>query len=786
MKKIKFIFLILSFFLLSGCLKEILSDYKNPKITGSYPQSGTRVVPEETGTLAFWVTFSESMDSQITEKSFTINPPIRGLINWRNGNKRLVFTPYPGEITPHTQYTMTITKGAEDKEGNDLNKNYSVTFNYVGFISDGLALTNVAFTPNPNTSGTPVVYNNGIYVGVDKNTVITLTFSSPIRAESIFDGISINGGNFTKEVNNNMVTLTAYDELPQKEYSISINNLLTDINGRKIVKDEDIKFIVGDDFTKPMVTYVAMRESGAIPPPATDITNNTISDIFWVDNTAEQRKPDFIIEFSKNMDQANFKNILVNSDPFQGISFTIDWTQPPTGVGSVCRAEIILDKSLIHGKYYNFALTQDLKDVNNNTLYEDKNYTIRMGLDLTPLRITDFTIQGEISIYNDVDANGVAELYTKNYVTTLLNRRPVIQITFNDFVHREKFGNLSISGLNRSDYNLVYNIVGAGNQITITFNKDLTWHEYYDIKFTNQIMSATADASLIEKNAMEEKEFTLKIGNDVTVPEVTANGFIITGADSVPVNLQKSTLSLVLTNNIEKSSTFAITFTESIDIDSEWLESYLKDYEGSELSYSISESGNTYTLTLKEGSELKSSEQYYFEVTSELKDIQGNSIQEVDRGYYPFLVNHENSSAVEVVNNFHCVNASGNVCIDYGVGWEDFIDNSALTIIQDPPYSGYYVYNNKIIVHFNKVLETHALDEKIMVESYGSNDAVVIPPGKIIVSVEGDGYTSIRIDRMEGFANGAQYAILFKSGESGIKDVYGNYMKEDFKINFKK
>lgn len=75
--------------------------------------------------------FNWDMDTEITEKAFSINPPVEGTFTWEDLNYRMVFTPSkPYDIS--TKYTVTLSTEAAHPAGLHLEQPFTFSF----FTSD--------------------------------------------------------------------------------------------------------------------------------------------------------------------------------------------------------------------------------------------------------------------------------------------------------------------------------------------------------------------------------------------------------------------------------------------------------------------------------------------------------------------------------------------------------------------------------------------------------------------------------------------------------------------------
>jgi hypothetical protein len=77
------------------------------------------------------VTFSEPMDNSSVQNAFNANPTVPGSFFWSSGDSVLTFTP-SSSLAYGTLYTVTISTGAKDKEGQNMLSAYSWSFTTAG------------------------------------------------------------------------------------------------------------------------------------------------------------------------------------------------------------------------------------------------------------------------------------------------------------------------------------------------------------------------------------------------------------------------------------------------------------------------------------------------------------------------------------------------------------------------------------------------------------------------------------------------------------------------------
>jgi len=97
-----------------------------PEVVAVSPEPGAKDVPVDAKISA---TFSKPMDKASTEAAFSIQPTVTGSFSWSDNT--MTFSP-EGKLAYGTKYTVTISTGAKDKEGNALAQPYTWSFTTVG------------------------------------------------------------------------------------------------------------------------------------------------------------------------------------------------------------------------------------------------------------------------------------------------------------------------------------------------------------------------------------------------------------------------------------------------------------------------------------------------------------------------------------------------------------------------------------------------------------------------------------------------------------------------------
>ncbi|MDR3793065.1 MAG: Ig-like domain-containing protein [Terracidiphilus sp.] len=150
-----------------------------PTVISTVPTNGATGVPINQ---ALSATFSEAMNpATIGATTFTLKATagasVTGVVTYTAAGSIATFTP-AANLTPTTQYTATITTGAQDLAGNALSTNYTWTFT--------TAATPLAVPPTVIAT-VPL----GLATGVPFNQIVSATFSTAM------DPATINSTTFT-------------------------------------------------------------------------------------------------------------------------------------------------------------------------------------------------------------------------------------------------------------------------------------------------------------------------------------------------------------------------------------------------------------------------------------------------------------------------------------------------------------------------------------------------------------------------------------------------------------
>lgn len=766
MKKIISILLLLIIFLMfNQCKKMIGGDFEQPYVV-SYNPSDKSVVQRDS---VIVINFNKAMDTQMTENSFSVLTEGGGMlavrVRWSNGNSTMTCTPL-SLLEPNQMYTVRVATSAEDSKGNDLKNELRFIFNVIGLQSDRPRF--VSSTPSH------------MEVGVLRDATITLIFSKPIDRNTIGTGIIIlptvdytpawhDGGT--------RIVLTPINPLDgPKSYTVTLNQTLKDLDGNKLFEEKSFIFTVGSDFSKPLVTRVTI---GGVPIYDPALPVNWEPSTYYYDDQINTM-PVISITFNKDMDQVKFASLFPSSFT---VPCNITWA-------TLRQVNITPLVPLTHGSLNNIILTTDYKEaLTGNVLNRNYNFRFRMGLDLTPLRMVDLKIIAPGYVDQPLLGDADKEIIVPGNQANKCS----IRIVFNDTVDTGTFeSNFSVSMVTSKSFSWS-TTVKPNDTVVVSFPEILKWHARYTLSFNENIKSKV-------QNSMERVDYYINIGDDYVKPII--NAVAATGGTELPavVNIPQSILITDFVTKVEKKDYFYIDFTESMNIDSLTSEIFLRNASNNQTTnfYVVVDLvvPNRYLFYPK--TTVDSDTKYRVVVTNKATDLQGNIISNVgfnNEIYFDFYVDAENSSYVKIIDG--APTGSPDISKIWKKPWGDPVygnwekmDNltGTLNFQSGPPI----VINDWLIIVFNKKLDAHSVYGKISITPLlgsGGFATITIPMDQIFVNTNFDETTGtcVLIKKM-GLSTAIpdnMYILKVMGGSEGVKDVYGNTLKETFEYRIK-
>ena len=232
-------------------------DTNPPKIIGIIPSNGATgvFVSDE-----IVVTFSEAMDKNSVQSSFSISPDIGHNFTWDNENKKMTVK-HSSVYTEGATYNIVVTTGAKDMSGNYLESNVTSSFTVVPaapptipYLEPGRTLTSGI------TAKTPVVADfsepiNTAYV--DENSFKLL------KGEE--NGTPVTGTFEFVNDNSRVVFRPGADLDFNQRYTVVITTGIQDVSlsPQNLQNDEIVSFTTANKPTKPEILF--------IDPPSDDV-----------------------------------------------------------------------------------------------------------------------------------------------------------------------------------------------------------------------------------------------------------------------------------------------------------------------------------------------------------------------------------------------------------------------------------------------------------------------------------------------------------------------------------
>lgn len=277
----------------------------------------------------------------------------------------------------------------------------------------------------------------------------------------------------------------------------------------------------------------------------------------------------------------------------------------------------------------------------------------------------------------------------------------------------------------------------------------------YGVTYTVKINQSVTD---ISGNSLREPvNFSFTVGDDFIKPTLNVYQDI-----SPALYFDES----YITHGAEKNSRIVIVFSETIKNDN--LRSSVTVSPSASFYITSSETGGLTTAYINFTDVLESEQAYTLKISSSITDLQGNALAKDYR--YCFIT--DGTTSISPI-----VSAIGDLATPV-VLWIPG-DIQLLTLQSNPLY-----YNN-IITDFTSgsggsAIQINPLTLSIYVENIaGSGGEATV----INIDWPDDGaamkYTRLKFGLYNVLA-GNTYKIVIKGGSSGLRDINGNYMKEDF------
>lgn len=360
------LFIIISIILLfTGCYGDDM--FERPEVQSVTPEKdSTTALPDTRVT----VTFSKQMDTVKTNEEFSLSSSsgtVDGYFSWDPGGRVMTFTP-KFHLTGAERYTLRISKGAEDTDGNDLKNDFLSTFHTGGDLGQPVVLS---YMPGANT------------IGNAENSTVTIRFSEPVDMNTIYSGISISPavqGYFTPNGASDEITFTPlYGFSYGVTYTVNIANSVTDTAGNKLLYPVVFSFTVGDDFVKPELTAYQ------------NLSTPLYLDEYQLIGGGE-KDGSITIDFTELVKTDNLSSAISISP---AVPFFISTSVAVNGGTSFTRGIIHFTEDLLSCETYTLKISSSVTDMQGNSL--DHDYRFVFVTDGTGSTQPDVTSIGDLS-----------------------------------------------------------------------------------------------------------------------------------------------------------------------------------------------------------------------------------------------------------------------------------------------------------------------------------------------------------------------------------------------------
>jgi hypothetical protein len=242
-----------------------------PTVTTTYPKDSSPGVPAVNVPInsALSATFSEAMTpGTINSGTFllvatTSGTAVNGVVTYTAAGSTATFAPIGG-LAYNTNYTATITEGAEDPAGQTLANPYVWTFTTGSpSTSPPTVISTIPVTPDPTSD--PVVPED---VTVPLKQVVSATFSEAMDPATIIAAnftltvegstTALHGSLSYAAVGDSLVFVPTAPLLPSTTYTATITTGVTDLAGQPLASNYTWNFMTGVavNFTAPELLSV--------------------------------------------------------------------------------------------------------------------------------------------------------------------------------------------------------------------------------------------------------------------------------------------------------------------------------------------------------------------------------------------------------------------------------------------------------------------------------------------------------------------------------------------------
>ena len=260
-----------------------LGNITPPYIAESIPAAGDSLYP---GLKNIQITFSRPMDVASVNSAISFNPPVAGTTNTWGGSDRIL-TITTTNMTPSTQYTLTIQPTAKDKFDHPLDGDGN------GTGGDAYVLNFRTKIPDHIPPAVVTSYPLGIQMVYDKRPVLNITFNEPLKTSSLSGKLKVQntqnnadlqvytryyGGNNVSAIN----IFVREDIVFPVMYRLRVEAGVEDMSGNATTEAYEVNFVLDlgfveeltiDNFEAGIANWWVPQQSGTTVGILTDTTN---------------------------------------------------------------------------------------------------------------------------------------------------------------------------------------------------------------------------------------------------------------------------------------------------------------------------------------------------------------------------------------------------------------------------------------------------------------------------------------------------------------------------------
>jgi len=332
-------------------------DFSQPRVLSVSPSNFTTGVAADFPVV---VKFSKRMDTAKTNDAFTLSSSsgrCPGAFTWDSGGRVMVFRPFSG-LSDSSMYTIMITAGAEDEEGNDLAEQHVSVF-YVN--KDIVPPSVISFTPANGSIGIPPHLDP---LDPNPNHHLRIIFSEAMDLDTLHGGISISPtvqGLFSWDRTQSIIGFQpSYDLAYGATYTVRIGESIKDVNGNGLSEAVSYSFTVGDDFEKPYIEQLRSHDADGNPSLTWNESANP--------NLLVEKDGPIEIIFNERVSIGTLSGAISLSPHCEYYISTNDPTD------SFTTAKIIFINPMKSEEHYTLRISPGITDLQNNSLARDYVY----------------------------------------------------------------------------------------------------------------------------------------------------------------------------------------------------------------------------------------------------------------------------------------------------------------------------------------------------------------------------------------------------------------------------